>query len=351
MKARRVKRKITIEELREDITLRKEHYKIMEKYPNELGETFEYFIDMLILAGKSYNTVRAYYNDLCTFFDFLKEVYPTITSLNQIEKIHVNRYYRYCQSTRKNGNAALNRKHKFLDMFFRVLEEQGVITADEIPIPKKDSLKQKSKPNNKLPVYAEECELDELFELILEEKNEFQRYRDYCMFSLLFYSGMRISELLSLDVDDIENLRKNGYFRVVGKGDKERSIPIHTSAFEVGHLRYFDNYLRVRELNLNPKLYPEDIDALFISREGNRLIDKTPQTKIKKYIKKLGMKKELTPHKLRHSFASHLLKMGVNIRVVQELLGHASVSTTQIYAHISDQDKKKAAELMISNKS
>lgn len=337
-------RKITIEDLSEDLTLRKEYFKIDEKYPGEMGEMFEFFLDLLILRGRSFNTVKSYYNDLCTFYDFFKDFYPNITSITQIKKIHINKYFMYCQSQRKNSNSSLDRKEKTITLFFRVLEEQGVIEPGDSPLTKRDSLKRRSEKNKKIPVYAEDFELEELFTEVLNEKNKFIRNRDYCIFALLFYLGLRISELLSLDIKDIEYLKHNGYITVLGKGDKERTIPIHKSAFEDGYLKFMDEYLKIRQAYLKPDRFPEDTEALFIGRECNRLGSDGVRSRLKKYINNIGLKKNLTPHKLRHTFATQLLKVGVNIRVVQELLGHESVGTTQIYSHVDNKDKASATE-------
>lgn len=341
--SRKLIKKITIEDLSEDLMARKSFFQIDEKYPNEMGEMLEFFLDLLILKGRSFNTVRSYYNDLCTFYDFFKEFYPNITTLTQIKRVHVNKYFMYCQSQRKNGNTSLDRKEKTIGLFFRVLEEQGLLEPGDSPLSKRDSLKRRSEKNKKIPVYAEDSELEDLFIEILKEKNKFLRTRDYCIFALLFYSGLRISELLVLDLKDIEDLRRNESLIVLGKGDKERTIKIHHSAFEDGYLKYMDEYLSVRKNYLKPDRFPEDTESLFLGRECNRLGSNGVRGRLKNYITKIGLQKNLTPHKLRHTFATHMLKEGVDIRTVQELLGHTSVATTQIYAHIDDQDKSNAA--------
>lgn len=342
--SRKILKKITIEDLSEDLMARKEYFKIDEKYPNEMGEMLEYFLDLLILKGRSLNTVKAYYNDLCTFYDFFKDFYPNITTLTQIKRIHVNKYFMYCQSQRKNSSISLNRKEKTIDLFFRVLEEQGLIEPGESPLSKRDSLKRRSEKNKKIPIYAEDYELEDLFNEILKQKNKFIKTRDYCIFSLLFYTGLRISELSALDIKDIEELRRTGSLIVLGKGNKERAIKVNHTAFEDGHLKYMDEYLTIRKNYLKPNRFPDDIEALFIGRECNRLGGDAVRKRMKIYINKIGLQKNLTPHKLRHTFATRLLKLGVDIRTVQELLGHSSVATTQIYAHIDDQMKSNAAE-------
>lgn len=340
--ARKLLKKVTIEDLSEDLIARKQYFQIDEKYPNEMGEMLEFFIDLLILRGRSLNTARSYYNDLCTFYDFFKEFYPDITTIKQIKRIHINKYFMYCQLQRKNSSTSLQRKEKTISLFFRVLEEQGLIEPEDCPLSKKDSLKRHSKKNVRIPIYAEDFELNELFKIILEEKNTFLRYRDYCIFSLLLYSGVRISELLSLDIKDIENLMNSGSIIVRGKGDKDRRIPISPSAFENGQLALIPEYLKIRNTYLKPDRFPDDINALFIGRECNRLGGNGVRARLKTYLNRISLDKNLTPHKFRHTFATCLLKEGIPMRVIQELLGHSSISTTELYSHVDTGDKEKA---------
>jgi integrase/recombinase XerD len=153
-----------------------------------------------------------------------------------------------------------------------------------------------------------------------------QGVRDRAMLELLYATGMRVSECISLNLEDIHLTM--GFVRVFGKGGKERIIPLGSSAIEA-----CTNYLNTARFQLeNPKLRTE---ALFINQRGKRLTRQGCWKLMKGYAQKAGIEKELTPHILRHSFATHLIENGADLRAVQEMLGHADIATTQIYTHIS----------------
>lgn len=342
-----VKRKVTIKELRENAILRRVYYNTSEKYATNICDTFDFFIDLLILSGQSKLTITSYYTDLCTLFDFLKDTYPEITQITHIKQFHLNKFYIYCQTERKNETETIYRKQRYIEKFFNVLEEQGVITVDEIPIPKKNSLQTRPRKEKKAPVYISKEELERMLDKTLEEENKFVSYRDCCLFALLFYTGLRISEALSLNVDDIDAIKQSLKVNVIGKGSKQRAVPISEKVFSKGYLQYIDLYLSVREERLK-KMGREDQErALFICRNGTRLTERTPQCAIKKYAKNAGIKVDLTPHKLRHSYATHLLDCGIDPRTIQELLGHASITTMQVYTHPSERAQQSAADIVV----
>jgi len=153
-----------------------------------------------------------------------------------------------------------------------------------------------------------------------------QGIRDLAMLELLYGSGMRISELIALDLADIHLTM--GFVRVFGKGGKERIIPLGKSA-----LSAISTYLNNARGQLQGK-YPKT-DAFFINQRGKRLTRQGCWKLMKEHALKAGIQHELTPHTLRHSFATHLVENGADLRAVQEMLGHADISTTQIYTHIS----------------
>ncbi|MBK3494282.1 site-specific tyrosine recombinase XerD [Viridibacillus sp. YIM B01967] len=153
-----------------------------------------------------------------------------------------------------------------------------------------------------------------------------QGIRDQTMLELLYASGMRISECIALNLEDIHITM--GFVRVFGKGGKERIIPLGRSALEVCQA-----YLKESRPRLEDKLHKSE--AFFINQRGQRLTRQFCWKLIKDYADKAGIDKEITPHILRHSFATHLIENGADLRAVQEMLGHADISTTQIYTHIS----------------
>jgi integrase/recombinase XerD len=158
--------------------------------------------------------------------------------------------------------------------------------------------------------------------------------RDVAMLQLLYASGMRVSELIMLNLGDVDVT--DGSVRCFGKGSKERIVPIHPRA---AHL--VDEYIN----NIRPKLLRDDEEqALFLNRRGERLTRQGLWQKLKEYAKGTGLKKDITPHTLRHSFATHMLSGGADLRYVQEMLGHANIATTQIYTHLTSEHVRNSYE-------
>ena len=156
--------------------------------------------------------------------------------------------------------------------------------------------------------------------------------RDQAILELLYSTGMRVGELLALNLPDMD--RQSALVKVRGKGKKERILPVGRTAMTA-----LDNYLARRyELSSRPS------QAIFLSQRGNRPDAKSIRRRIEKYARDAGIKKNITPHTLRHTFATHMLNAGADLRSVQELLGHASLSTTQIYTHVTADRLKQVYE-------
>lgn len=154
-------------------------------------------------------------------------------------------------------------------------------------------------------------------------------------------TGLRINEALSLNLPQLIELREKGSITIIGKGNKERTIVVSESAFTTGLLSKFDEYLEVRksyECRIKNK---KDKQALFISREGTRITDRSVQRAMKKYLEEMSLYKNITPHKLRHSFATALINAGVSLNVVADLLGHESIQTTNLYLHAVTKNLKE----------
>ncbi|ABO50500.1 tyrosine recombinase XerC subunit [Desulforamulus reducens MI-1] len=158
--------------------------------------------------------------------------------------------------------------------------------------------------------------------------------RDRALLELLYATGIRVSELVALDLSNIDLAR--GYIRVMGKGSKERVVPFHQSAVAA-----MKEYCR----NARPKMVIKDCEAVFVNYKGTRLSDRGIRKIVDKYCQRLGMKLNVSPHTIRHSFATHLLDNGADLRSVQELLGHVSLSTTQIYTHVTKKKIKRVYKM------
>jgi len=257
----------------------------------------------------SLHTIRAYMNDLTEFEDFL------IDASTEIEKVNskiINLYSLNLYT--KNSKSTVSRKLTTLRSFFNFMVRRGNLKqnpAKLIPLPKKEKV---------LPVFLS---VDEVFKLIDSIDQEgILPLRDLAIIELLYSSGLRVSELTNIKVLDIDH--RENFVKVSGKGNKERIVPFGSNAREV-----ILQYLR-RRIELKPK-----DDFLFLNNRGSGLTTRSIVRIVKKYGLLSGISKKISPHALRHTFATHLLGGGADLRSIQELLGHSSLSTTQRYTHTS----------------
>ena len=282
--------------------------------------------------GSSKNTTDAYRNDLNGFTDFLdkqeldtKQPSQSITSINQKS---IENYVKWLNS-REYSRSTIARKIAALKSFVNFLIETGDITKS--PILDIESPKTiKSLPK---PLLAKEVDA-----ILLAAKNNgsIEGARDSAMLSLMYWTGLRVSELIALNIDNLYLSENEPYLRCYGKGDKERTIPIPDQALD--SLKYYLREVRHNFVRNSAEL------GVFVNMRGERLTRQGYWLILKAYVKKAGVTSNVTPHTLRHSYATHLLRGGASIRAVQELLGHANVSTTQIYTQLANQDLKDAYE-------
>ncbi len=274
----------------------------------------ESFISYLeVERGLSPNTLEAYRRDLCQFRNWLKK------DFFQVDSTLMGNYLATLRE-KGNGSSTLNRKLSVIRMFYKFLYTEGKI--DHNPVEGISSPRR----GRKIPSFLSEKEV----ETLLEAPSVDEEYgsRDRAILEVIYGAGLRISELVNLDLTDL-NL-KVGWVKVLGKGSKERIVPLGRQA-----CRWVRHYLRKRNLETTHKL------PLFCNRYGKRLSRQTCWKIIKKYSQKAGITKKISPHTLRHSFATHLLSRDADLRFVQELLGHTNISTTQIYTHITQERLKK----------
>lgn len=263
--------------------------------------------------GLSSNTLETYYYSLKSYVTFLEEAY-NITKVTSIESKMIEAYLKYCfQEGEKDHTVAhkltvIKNFHKYL------LKEQQV---------KKDVSKGIARPKTRkqLPKSLSLEEVDSLLDI--ELKTPFD-YRNKAMLELIYATGLRISEALSLTVFDIDTT--NCVLRIKGKGSKERMVPIGEYA-----LYYLNAYLEVRHSLVKGK----HEEALFLNNLGRPLSRQGFFKMLKQLLKAKGLREEISPHTLRHSFATHLLSRGADLRSIQMMLGHSDIETTKIYTHIS----------------
>lgn len=254
----------------------------------------------------SAHTIRAYSNDLKEFHSFSDKKPEDIDNL-EIRSFLASLHYR------KLKKSSISRKLATIRSFYKYLHKEGYV--------KKNPAKLVSSPRlpKQLPKFLT---IDETFSLMnAPEGDTFKATRDKSVIELLYSSGLRVSELTSLDISDL-NI-KESIVRVKGKGKKERITPVGTNAMTA-----IKDYLPER-ISLKKKS-----QALFLNNRGGRLTQRSVRRILLQYCRIAGLKGYPSPHTLRHTFATHLLHGGADLRAIQELLGHSSLSTTQRYTHV-----------------
>jgi integrase/recombinase XerC len=285
-----------------------------------MPEAFDKFIGYLkVERNASRYTVRNYDADLREFFAFLKS--EGIASLDEVNK-DVLRDYLYQLMEQGFARTSIARKLSAVRSFYKYLQREEMVSvspAATISSPKLD---------RKLPVFLSQEETNRLVEAPDVTKPAGQR--DRAFLELLYASGLRVSELAGLDIGQVDLETRE--IRVWGKGSKERIVLMGDPAAKA-----LTTYLEQGRLRLNKRGIP----AVFLNQDGGRLTVRSVQSLVQSYAKSVGISKDVYPHMVRHTFATHLLNGGADLRVVQELLGHASLSTTQIYTHVSKAQAKK----------
>jgi len=294
-----------------------------------MDEHIGHFLTFLsVEKGASGNTVSAYRNDLQQFDAFLSGVHSN-GKAREWEKLERDAIVEYLLALRKKNyaEATVARKVAAIKSFFQYLHAEGTIRRNPA-----ESL-ESPRVGRSLPKPLSVTEVDELLEQPLK-RNTPEAKRDRAMLELLYATGLRVTELVSLDVDDIN--MSGPYVRCMGKGSKERTIPIHEQAAAA-----VAEYLNDGRAQL---VKNRRESALFVNRRGERLTRQGFWLILKQYAKEANIATPVTPHTLRHSFATHMLRGGMNLRHVQELLGHANISTTQVYTQIANEHVRQVYE-------
>lgn len=260
--------------------------------------------------GLSKNTVDAYRRDLRGFMQILED-----RTISDLAKVREGEVFAFLDSLKRKEHASssIYRAMVALKSFFRFLRKERIISSEEtlyLDTPKMWQL---------VPEVLTQEETQNLLEI--PDPNIPIGARDRAVLHALYASGLRVSEVCGLNISDVEDAT----VRVKGKGGKERVVPIAASAVEA-----IDHYLLYFREGLGKKN-----EALFVSQKGRRLDRIAIWNRVKYYAQKANIAKSISPHTLRHSFATHLLENGADLRVIQEMLGHANIATTDRYTHIS----------------
>lgn len=285
---------------------------------NELLKKYEDFLTHEQDASE--HTTKNYMADLHQFSEYMTKAHPAVSSAGKagLSKIDHNIVRGYLSTLfGKNNPASVARKLASLRSFFKYWIREGAMSSN----PAKDVAT--PKVPKRLPKFLT---IDEVTALLGGPHNDdVLSLRDKAMMEVMYASGLRVSELVGLDVEHV-NLAE-GILKVMGKGRKERIVPVGSKAQTA-----LGNYLARRE-DLTDKEHATN--AVFLNRQGQRITPRSVERMVQKYLLSSGIQKEVTPHVLRHSFATHMLNAGADLRGIQELLGHSSLSTTQKYTHVS----------------
>ena len=286
-----------------------------------MQEIFNRYINYLEAErNASVYTVRNYTSDLLEFFDFLRD--RGIASLKEVDR-HTLRGYLSHLMEQGFAKASIARKLSAIRSFYRYLLREEAVSASPAATTSSPRL------DRRLPSFLTAEETVRLLEA--PDLSTPQGQRDRALLELLYASGLRVSELVNLNLEQV-NL-DSGEIRVWGKGSKERIVLIGKPAAQALNAYLNDG---------RPKLLGKKRNnALFVNRYGGRLLARRVQKLLEKYAVLTNLEKRVHPHLLRHTFATHLLDGGADLRVVQELLGHAKLSSTQIYTHVSQSQARK----------
>ncbi len=268
----------------------------------------------------SANTIIAYRKDLEQFGAFITREQ---LRLEEITYRDLRYYMAHLQREQELKKSTLSRKTAALKSFFKFLNREGLLEhnpADLLSAPKKEK---------HLPTVISEIDMVAFLDDYLSGEAPDQ-LRDKAIFELLYSSGLRVSELVDIDLADLQKQR--GILRIVGKGSKERIVPVGEQA-QTAIERYLESGRPL--LVKAAKQTEENKYALFLNQQGGRLTARGVQYLLEKYVKEGALKYKVSPHAFRHTFATHLLDNGADLRVIQELLGHESLSTTQVYTEVS----------------
>ena len=289
--------------------------------------------------GRSENTVRVYTTDLRPFIAFLE---TESLEPQQMDRHHLRRYLAWLSTSARDGRGyarvSVARKLVALRSFYRYLVQEGLVAANPIPKGRTFNIK----VEKRLPTFLGKDEVEQLMEA--PDISRPLGMRDRAILEMLYASGVRLSELHGLDLADVSMDARE--VRVRGKGSKERVVLLGKDAVQALHA-----YLRSGRALLNmpgpASSRRGGADAMFLNRYGGRLSRRSVEKIVGRYAMIAATRPDVHPHTLRHTFATHLMEGGADLRVVQELLGHSSPATTQVYTHVTQNEAR--AEYMTTH--
>lgn len=277
----------------------------------------DYLFNITVNDGKAQSTCESYTRDLNIYQNYLSSL--KLTNIDQINDEVIRNFVVY--ASKKYSNSSLNRLKVSVRSFHNYLSFKYDFPNPAISI-------QVSKSIKRLPIY---CTHDEIERIMNVFSDSFEDTFDKCILETIYGCGLRVSECCDLKISQV-NLN-DGFLKILGKGNKERVVPIPNRTNEIMKL-YFNNIRGLWLKNSNSNF--------FINKLSNPIYPRYVEKMLQNTIIKAGIDKNITPHKLRHSYATHLLEGGADLRSIQELLGHSDISTTEIYTHVESERMKKS---------
>jgi len=273
--------------------------------------------------GCSAQTLRAYAGDLVRFALFATQEEDSEFDPVGVSTVQLRHYLAHLRQLGA-ARTTIARKVASLRSFYRYLMREGVVSdnpAASLTLPRREK---------RLPVFLDEADVQRLLEA--PETDDAAGHRDRAILEMLYSTGMRISELAAVSIEDLDLVGE--VVRAKGKGRKERLVPLGSKAIQA-----IRDYMEVRQTIARGRRVNRR--ALFVNKAGGRLSNRGIRRIFHKYARMVGLDEKASPHTLRHSFATHMLNRGADLRSVQELLGHSSIASTQIYAHVTTEKLKK----------
>lgn len=292
---------------------------------NEIRKFLEY-----LDAERNYSprTISAYQDALYEFYNFILNVEKQKTDVNKIDRTLIRGYLAYLHS-KGLKKTSISAKLSAIKSFFKFLMKFKIVSSNP-------TIGFSIKTDKVLPIFLEENKIEKLMNLPDPKTDE--GIRDRAILETLYSTGIRVSELCGMNIDDIDFA--NETIKVLGKGGKFRIVPFGKKARSA-----LENYLNIRKNFDSPLQTEDDKKALFLAKNGKRMRPVDVYQVVSRYISAVADIERKGPHILRHSFATHLLNHGADIIAVKELLGHSSLSTTQRYAHVTVEHLKKSYKL------
>ena len=291
----------------------------MEKTSSNISPNLikHYAAHLRLELSLSDNSVEAYCHDVNLFLQYLDSQHHS-TEIGDITQDTIENFFAYLYDL-NIGATSQARILSGLKSFWRYLDQEDLAEKDPTELITSPTL------GRHLPEVLSYEEIQKMIDSI--DLSQPTGHRNKAMIEVMYGCGLRVSELIGLQISNI--YKEDGFLRIFGKGSKERLVPIGDSSLKILY-----QYIEGARLHITPK--PKYTDIVFLNKRGTGLTRQSVFLLVKELAEKNGIKKSISPHTFRHSFATHLLEGGANLLAVQQMLGHASVSTTEIYTHISD---------------